>query len=79
MEGISQPTPDADLSVFVRVAVDEHLAAVQHIRSRLCAGRSIDLGGRRVLALESVAAADRFRAKMSSALRWTEQGTHTST
>lgn len=68
METLSKPTPELDLSAFVLAAVDDHLAVLQHLRNRLRAGRSIGPGGRRALALASVAAAGEFVATMNRAL-----------
>ena len=68
METLGGPAPDVDLSVFVLVALDEHLADLQRVRDRLCAHRPTDLGGRRALVLEGVASADRFTAAVRHAV-----------
>ncbi|MET0424995.1 MAG: hypothetical protein ABW046_14015, partial [Actinoplanes sp.] len=60
--------PDVDLLVYVLQAVDEHLAALQQIRTELKAGRPIGPGGRLALALESVEVAAQFVEKMNRAL-----------
>ena len=64
----SAPAPHVDLSVYVLAAVDEHLATFQRIRDLLSAGIPVDAGDRRALAADSIAAAARYVATMSSAL-----------
>lgn len=68
METLGKPAPDVDLSVYVLVALDDHLADLQRVRDRLRANRSFDLGGRRALVLEGVASADRFTSAVRHAI-----------
>jgi len=60
--------PDVDLLIYVLRAVDDHLAALQQIRTELRAGRPTGPGGRLALALESVEVAGQFVEKMNRAL-----------
>ena len=68
METDVQPAPEIDVLVSVLVAFDDHLAALHRIRDRMVACRSTDFGGRRALALEGVASADRFGRRVRDAV-----------
>ncbi|WP_433291274.1 hypothetical protein ACQP2F_25060 [Actinoplanes sp. CA-030573] len=62
------PVVEADLSAYVLTLLDDHLAAMREIRNRLTAPGRVSPGDRRILALESIAIAERYADRMTSAL-----------
>lgn len=64
----AEPVAEADLSAFVLNLLDGHLAAMREIRERLRPGGTIPLGGRRTIALDSIAIAERYADRMTRAL-----------
>src|SRR5262245_6249875 len=64
----AEPVAEADLSAFVLNLLDDHLAAMREIRERLRTGGTIPLGGRRTIALDSIAIAERYADRMTRAL-----------
>jgi hypothetical protein len=59
---------EADLSAYVLTLIDRHLHETQHIRDRMRTGSTTAAGARRVLALDSIEAAERYAAALRHAL-----------
>jgi hypothetical protein len=57
-----------DLSVYVLHLVDDHLAAMHDIRDRMRHSGRTSPGGRRTVALESIALAEEYAASLAHAL-----------
>jgi hypothetical protein len=60
--------PEADLSTHVLHLLDQHLAAIEGIRSRMMVRAASVPGGRHALALDGVRAAREFASELSQAL-----------
>ena len=60
---------ETDLSVYVLSLLDGHLAAMREIRERMRVGGTISPGARRTIALDSIAVAERYAARLTRALQ----------
>jgi hypothetical protein len=58
----------ADLSAYVLMALDDHLAEMRRIRDRMRVGSTTTPGARHALALDSIAVAESYAVTMSLAL-----------
>jgi hypothetical protein len=59
---------ETDLSAYVLSLLDDHLAAMRDVRERLRIGGTISPGARRTIALDSIALAERYAARLATAL-----------
>jgi hypothetical protein len=57
-----------DLSAYVLTLIDDHLTAMHAVRARMRHTGTTSPGGRRTVALESIALAERYAASLTHAL-----------